>query len=450
MLPRHLGRPVDRAVVDDDDLEARVEGADLRDHLRDAPLLVERGNDREPPERREPRVALSHAWPPTPAIRCRRARAAAERDGRTCARRAPARARARPSSSACAGSREQLLVRRDRLVGALDDEELACPARTSARSRRADSRRSSRPPSRARTAATWTRAARSHAAARDVEVDARRGDRAREDVERHVADVARARRRRPGSRCRRARSRSSGSRRLGSTTIRSIQSRAELLAVAVEEDVGRLLDRQRPEELGVGAPEDRLGAARAELAQPLEPALRVRDDEVVLARIGAVVVVEARVHAAELGQAHRHVAVVEDDRDRRSAHEAPSATPRRWLIGTVKTTTASTSRSRSRIRSRWRCQRGVTQRQIVSRTSLSTAVSGGSSSARRMCVSPFSARDEVAAAGEQLALAVARVRLGPPPRRLARAGRGTASRSGRRRPRGAPSRAATRRACSRT
>ena len=34
--------------------------------------------------------------------------------------------------------------------------------------------------------------------------------------------------------------------------------------------------------------------------------------------------------------------------------------PRRWLIGTVKTTTASTSRSRSRIRSRWRCQRGVT------------------------------------------------------------------------------------------
>ena len=89
----------------------------------------------------------------------------------------------------------------------------------------------------------------------------------------------------------------------------------ELVAVAVEEDVGLLLDRLRREELGVGAPEDRLGAAGAELEQALEPALGVRDHEVVLARIGAVVVVEARVHAAELGQAHRHVAVVEDDRE---------------------------------------------------------------------------------------------------------------------------------------
>ena len=89
----------------------------------------------------------------------------------------------------------------------------------------------------------------------------------------------------------------------------------ELVAVAVEEDVGLLLDRLRGEELGVGAPEDRLGPPRAEREQALEPALGVRDHEVVLARIGAVVVVEARVHAAELGQAHRHVAVVEDDRD---------------------------------------------------------------------------------------------------------------------------------------
>ena len=89
---------------------------------------------------------------------------------------------------------------------------------------------------------------------------------------------------------------------------------AELVAVAVEEDVVHLLDAPRREELGIGAPEDRLRAARAELAQPPEPALRVRDDEVVLGRIGAVVVVEAGVHAAELGQAHWHVAVVEDHR----------------------------------------------------------------------------------------------------------------------------------------
>ena len=61
----------------------------------------------------------------------------------------------------------------------------------------------------------------------------------------------------------------------------------ELVAVAVEEDVVLLLDLLRREELGIGAPEDRLGAPRAELAQPLEPALGVRDHEVVLGRIGA-------------------------------------------------------------------------------------------------------------------------------------------------------------------
>jgi hypothetical protein len=47
----------------------------------------------------------------------------------------------------------------------------------------------------------------------------------------------------------------------------------------------------------------------------VDPALGVREDEVVLRGIGTVVVVEARVHAAELRQAHRHVAVVEDDRN---------------------------------------------------------------------------------------------------------------------------------------
>ena len=44
------------------------------------------------------------------------------------------------------------------------------------------------------------------------------------------------------------------------------------------------------------------------------PPSEFENDEVVLGRIGAVVVVEARVHAAELRQAHRHVSVVEDDR----------------------------------------------------------------------------------------------------------------------------------------
>src|SRR5207237_5844593 len=84
---------------------------------------------------------------------------------------------------------------------------------------------------------------------------------------------------------------------------------------AVEEDVHLLLDRFREEHVRIGAPKDRLGAARAELAQPLETTLRVRDDEVVFARVTAEVVAEARVHPAELGQAHRYVAVIEDDRD---------------------------------------------------------------------------------------------------------------------------------------
>ena len=150
-------------------------------------------------------------------------------------------------------------------------------------------------------------------AARDAEVDARRRDRPREDVERHVADQARpARVALEVAAAEREVDVGQRARRLADHRRHPVAP--ELVAVAVEEDVGLLVDRLRREEVGVGAPEDGLGAPRAELEQALEPALRVRDDEVVLARIGAVVVVEARVHAAELGQAHRHVAVVEDDR----------------------------------------------------------------------------------------------------------------------------------------
>src|SRR5213079_1799556 len=61
---------------------------------------------------------------------------------------------------------------------------------------------------------------------------------------------------------------------------------AELVAVAVEEDVRLLVDVVGPEELGVGSPEDCFGPAGAELAESVEPALRVRDDELVLRGIG--------------------------------------------------------------------------------------------------------------------------------------------------------------------
>ena len=90
---------------------------------------------------------------------------------------------------------------------------------------------------------------------------------------------------------------------------------AELVPVAVEEDVDLLLDGLRREELRIRGPEERLAAARAEVEQPLDPALGVGEHEVVLRRVGSVVRVEARVHAAELGQAHRHVPVVEEDGD---------------------------------------------------------------------------------------------------------------------------------------
>src|SRR5918994_2502986 len=64
--------------------------------------------------------------------------------------------------------------------------------------------------------------------------------------------------------------------------------------------------------------------------------------------------------------------------------------PRKWAIGTVKTTTASTSRSRSSTFVRWRRHRGVTQRQIASRVALSKTVSSGESSSRRRYRSPLS------------------------------------------------------------
>ena len=104
-------------------------------------------------------------------------------------------------------------------------------------------------------------------------------------------------------------------------------------------------------------------------------------------RVGVVVPVEAGVHAAELRQAHRHVAVVEDDGDAEPLAQR-GGMPRRCAIGTVKTTTAS-GRSRSTSRSRCLRQRGVTQRQITSRVILSPSPSSGLSSARRRWLSPF-------------------------------------------------------------
>ena len=157
-----------------------------------------------------------------------RARAAAARGGGRCARRAHARARAAPSprpgpdrragrgiaataSSASLTTSSSLPGSNQRSIPLYGFETIAAPARRelerAARRRRVDGR---------------------VRAARDAEVDACGRDRAREDVERDVADQ------RARCRCRRWKSRppsaksTSGSARDGSPTIASIQSRRNL------------------------------------------------------------------------------------------------------------------------------------------------------------------------------------------------------------------------------
>ena len=215
-------------------------------------------------------------------------------------------------------------------------------------------------------------------AARDAEVDARRRDRAREDVERHVADLACvagvAAEIAPAEREVDVRQLA---RRLADHRLHPVA--AELVAVAVEEHVQLLRHLVRREELGIGAPEDRLRPARAQLEQAVERALGVRDEEVVLGRVGVVVPVEAGVHAAELRQAHRHVAVVEDDRDAEAlAQGRRDAAQVRHRHGEDDDRIRALALDE---RSRCRRQRGVTQRQITSRVMRSPRPSSGLSSA---------------------------------------------------------------------
>src|SRR5262245_25078713 len=199
-----------------------------------------------------------------------------------------------------------------RLVGVLDDEQLgarlepALDARVRIRDDRRPGHRQLERPRGGRGVDGGV------GAARDVQVDARGRDRPREHVEGNVAGEAGA--------ADVAAEVLSAQREVGVQAAARLADHRlgpllpELVAVAVEEDVRLLLDRVRLEELGVGAPEHRLGAPGAELAEPVEAALGVGDDQLVLRRVGAEVVVEPGVVPAELGQAHRHVAVVEDDR----------------------------------------------------------------------------------------------------------------------------------------
>ena len=196
---------------------------------------------------------------------------------------------------------EQRAVRVDRLGGALGDEQLRAglepPLDPLVRVRhdRGAGRGELERPARRRCVDGGVRPAR------DAQVDARGGDGARERVERNIADLPRCadvaakiaaaeREIDVGQRARRL------------TDHRLHPLAPELVAVAVEENVRLRIDGLRREELRIGRPEDRLSATGAELAQAVEPALGVRDEEVVLGGIGVVVPVEARVHAAELGR----------------------------------------------------------------------------------------------------------------------------------------------------
>ena len=256
-------------------------------------------------------------------------------------------------------------MRRRRLLGVVDDQQLAARLEPALDPvvRIGDDRRAAR---RELERATRRRRVDGRVrTARDAEVDACGRDRPREDVERHVADqprvagvaaeVAPAEREVDvGQRVATARRPSPPSSR-GGTCRRSRRRRrpAPSRRPAARRTRGRR-PRRRP------APR-RAPSSRSRSRPPSE----FERTSVVLGRIGVVVPVEAGVHASELGQAHRHVAVVEDDR-----HAEPLAQrgrdPAQVRHGTVKTTTAS-GRSRSTSRSRCRRQRGVTQRQISSR-----------------------------------------------------------------------------------
>ena len=165
------------------------------------------------------------------------------------------------------GVGDELAIGRDRLVRALDDDELASrlepaldPLVRVRDDRRARGGELEGPRGRrARDGRMRT--------ARDVQVDAGGGDRAGEDVERDVAEQARRAGvaleveaperevelgREPG--------------RLADHRLHPVAP--ELVPVAVEEHVQLLLDRLRREELGIGAPEERLRATCAELEEP--------------------------------------------------------------------------------------------------------------------------------------------------------------------------------------
>src|SRR6266540_1691095 len=313
---------------------------------------------------------------------------------------------------------EQLAVRRERLVGGGDDPELgarlepALDPLDGVRDDRRARRRQLERPARGGGVDGGMRPPR------HVQVDPRTRDRVREDVERDVAHEPRV-----------ADVPTEAAAAEGEIDLRVVAARLgnqrlhplppELVAVAVEEDVDVLLDLSRCEQLRVGAPENRLRATRAEVTQTLEPALGVRQHEVVLGWIGAVVVVEPRVHAAVLRQAHRHVPVVEDDRHVEALAEARRDPAQvRHRHGEDQHGGHVPLSLEDPLEMALPARRDVAPDRLA-REPVADAVLGMLLGAAEQGV-PAQASRETAGAGEELRLAVERVRRGPPPRRLDR------------------------------
>src|SRR5436305_4512295 len=115
-------------------------------------------------------------------------------------------------------------------------------------------------------------------ATRHVEVDPRRGDRARKDVERHVADDTRGAdvpaKVVPAEREAELRKTATGL-----TDELSHPVAPKLVAVAVEEDVVLLRHVDGREELWIDRPEKRFDPSCAELEEARYPAFRIREHE---------------------------------------------------------------------------------------------------------------------------------------------------------------------------
>ena len=269
---------VGRGIVDDDDVDGQLELPDLVDDLSNRTGLVPGGDDSDdlrPGHTAHPGAEPDEFEQPPRAMRVR---VLVEHS----------LSRARSHLLRLSRIRHELAVRRDSLFRGLDDDDLtsglepAVDALVRVRHDRRARRRELEGP-RGRGARHGRVRPAGH-----VEVHSRGRDRSREGVERNVpeqAGVADVPLEVEAAESELELGR--GPRRLADHDLHPVAP--ELVAVSVEEDIHVFLNRLRREELRVGAPEERLRAPGTELEQPSRAAFRVRQHEVVLPGIRAVI-----------------------------------------------------------------------------------------------------------------------------------------------------------------